>query len=234
MGTVASRPSGQGSGNAAHRGWRRSGASAGPCVSEEEEEKGPWRLPCPAPGTAVFAEDVGPVHLWVSCWSCRAVSGERRYSASCSRGKPLDASAVSAEELLRGGELLCRTLVLKRSLSCRQNEAQRPARPPGWLGFYRPSTNKYLFPPLIRTQSLGIVCFKIKFCFGVNCQLLCFRGCLPAWKSLPLPRPRGDSQPHPAPFFGVFLFFGVNVGKCENKSVCFSPGNCSAAPLVTP
>lgn len=86
------------------------------------------------------------------------------------------------------------------------------------------------FSPLIRTQSLGVVCFKIKFCFGVNCQLLCFRGCLPAWKSLPLPRPRGDSQPHPAPFFGVFLFFGVNVGKCENKSVCFSPGNCSAAP----
>lgn len=95
---------------------------------------------------------------------------------SCSRRKPLDASAMSA---VRWGVTLQDSGVEMSSVLPAE-QASHPLCPPSWLGFYGPSTNKYLFSPLIRTQSLRAVCFKIKFCFGVNCQLLCFRGCLPA------------------------------------------------------
>lgn len=40
-----------------HQGWLRSAASAGPRTPSEE--KGPWRLRCPVPGTTVSTEDVG-------------------------------------------------------------------------------------------------------------------------------------------------------------------------------
>lgn len=87
---------------------------------------------------------------------------------SCSHQKP---SHVCPPELW-DGELLCRTCVKTSRLAGRTNQQ------PAWL-FLGP-TNKCLFPPLIRTWLLGMVCLKIKFCLGANCQLLCCRGCLPA------------------------------------------------------
>lgn len=197
MDTAASRPSGQGSGNEAHQGWLQSDASAGPRVPSEEE--GPWRLRCPVPGTTVFTEDAGPV----SCWSRTVVSEEGGYLASCSCRKPLGASAMSAVKW--GITLQDSGVEMSSVLPAEQTSASSVSSKLAWflLAFYK----QIPFSPLIKTQLFGIVCFKIKFCFGVNYQLLCFRGCLPAWKSLPLPQPRDDSQPHSAPFFWVFLFF---------------------------
>lgn len=87
------------------------------------------------------------------------------------------------------------------------------------LGFYTSSTNKCFFPPLLRTQLLGVVCFKTELCFGVSSSCYVFvAACLPAWKHSPLPSPRVMLSRTQLLSGGIFTF-QQGLNKRANLSV---------------
>jgi len=217
MDATASHPSGLGGGSGIGAGCRAVRLRGHAC---------PPRRGLPVPGIP-FADAVGPVHLRGSRWSCRLVPEEGGCFASSPCRKPVGASASSAVRW--GITVQDAGDEMSAVLPAEQTSASSVSSRQAWflLAFYK----QIPFSPLIRTRSLGMVCFKIKFCFGVNCQLLCFCGCLPGCvEELTASPAPGRLSAAPSSFFqGVFIF-RQDVGKCKKKLVCFSPGNRSTAP----